>query len=58
LPEDGELPSECEVLDGGGSAAYDECPEERENALKDTHGMVHQVPMGLWKPEVIGSSLT
>ena len=52
--QDGELLSQGKVLDGGSSAAYNECPEEQENALKDTHAMVHQMPLGLWKPEVIG----
>ena len=52
---DRQLLSQCEVLDGRGSSAENECPEEQENALKDTHELVHQMPIECSKPKVIGS---
>ncbi len=53
--ENGNLLSQCKDLDGGSSASDDECPEEYENALKDSHELVHQMLMGLWRPNVVGS---
>jgi len=37
LPEDGDLLSQGEVLDGGGSAAYNECSEKEYVGFDDAH---------------------
>ena len=40
LLEDGDLVPQCEVLGGDRRASDNECPEEKEGGLNDTHDVL------------------